>query len=363
MTIPSGLEELDATSKAALSPPPPLSPFGEKTPLYSAAAEKAALQSDSRYINSTGHMESSNQTSLDTFLIVGFSDFPEIQVPLFVAFVLVYLTTLTGNFLIMLIIYSNPCLHTPMYFFLTHLSFIDICCTSVIFPKMLAQFFLEENYISQAQCLLQIYIFGSMISTEFLLLSVMAYDRYVAICHPLRYTTIMNETVCIHLSIACWFVGLLDPIPHTILISQLSFCASHTINHFFCEVTSIMKLSCTSTSTIDALTYILGAVVFITSFLLIITSYLKIISVILKIQSVVGRRKAFSTCTSHITVVVLFSGSLSSTYIRPTSAYSIKESKMLSLFYIIVIPICNPIIYSLNNTEFKNALRKKKNTA
>ncbi|XP_078510121.1 olfactory receptor 5AN6-like [Lissotriton helveticus] len=308
-------------------------------------------------------MEPSNRTSHDKFLIVGFSDFPEIHVPMFVAFILVYLTTLTGNLLIMVIIYSNPCLHTPMYFFLTHLSFIDICCTSLIFPKMLVKFFLEDNYISLNQCLLQIYLFGSMISTEFLLLSVMAYDRYVAICHPLRYTAIMNETVCIRLSIACWAVSLLDPIPHMVLISQLSFCGSHTINHFFCDVTALMKLSCSSTSTIDALTYIIGAVVFIMSFILIISSYIKIILVILQIPSVVGRQKAFSTCSSHITVVILFSGTLSSTYMRPTSASSTKEIKMLSLLYIVVIPLCNPVIYSLNNTEFKNALRKKKNIA
>ncbi|XP_078510119.1 olfactory receptor 5V1-like [Lissotriton helveticus] len=191
----------------------------------------------------------------------------------------------------------------------------------------------------------------------------MAYDRYVAICHPLRYTTIMNDTICIHLSIACWAVGLMDPIPHTVLISQLTFCGSHTINHFFCDVTALMKLSCTSTSNIEVLTYILGAILIIMSFILIITSYIKIITVILNIQSVDGRRKAFSTCTSHITVVILFSASVCSTYIRPTSAYSIKESKMLSLLHIVVTPLCNPIIYSLNNSEFKNALLKKMNTA
>ncbi|XP_078510110.1 olfactory receptor 5V1-like [Lissotriton helveticus] len=308
-----------------------------------------------------GQMEPSNRTSPDEFLIIGFSDFPEIQVPMFAVFILTYLTTLTGNLLIIFIIYSNPCLQTPMYFFLTHLSFIDISCTSVIFPKMLAQFFLESHYISLTQCLLQIYFFGSMISTEFLLLSIMAYDRYVAICHPLRYTTIMNKAVCICLSSTCWAVGFIDAIPHTVLMSQLSFCGSHTINHFFCDFAAIMKLSCSSTSTIDALTYIFGALVFAMSFFLIIASYIKIISVILKIQSAVGRRKAFSTCTAHITMVILLTGSLSSTYIRPTSAYSVKENKMLSLLYIAVTPLCNPVIYSLKNTDFKNVLQKKKN--
>ncbi|XP_069057650.1 olfactory receptor 5V1-like [Pleurodeles waltl] len=190
----------------------------------------------------------------------------------------------------------------------------------------------------------------------------MAYDRYLAICHPLRYTTIMNETVCIRLSTACWVFGLLDPIPHTVLISQLTFCGLRTINHFFCDATALIKLSCTNTMTIEILTYIISAILILISFILIITSYINIISVVLKIRSVEGRRKAFSTCTSHITVVILFSGSLSSTYVRPTSAYSINESKLLSLLYIVVTPLCNPIIYSLNNTEFKNALRKKKNT-
>ncbi|XP_078510120.1 olfactory receptor 5V1-like [Lissotriton helveticus] len=189
------------------------------------------------------------------------------------------------------------------------------------------------------------------------------YGRYVGICHPLRYTTIMNKTVCFCLPSACWVAGFIDPIPHMVFLSKLSFCGSHTINHFFCDGTALMMLTCTNTSNIDTLTYIIGAVVFVMSFFLIIISYIKIISVILKIQSAVGQRKAFSTCTAHITMVILFTGSLSSTYIRPTSAYSIKENKMLSLLYIVVTPLCNPIVYSLKNTEFKNVLQKKKNTA
>ncbi|XP_078510117.1 olfactory receptor 5V1-like [Lissotriton helveticus] len=191
----------------------------------------------------------------------------------------------------------------------------------------------------------------------------MAYDRYVAICHPLRYRTIMNKTICICLPSACWIVGFMDTIPHIVLLSQLSFCGSHTINHFFCDLTALMKLSCTSTNNIETLTYIAGALMVAMSFFLIITSYIKIISVILKIQSAVGRRKAFSTCTAHITMVILFTGSLTFTYIRPTSAYSIKENKMLSLLYIVVTPLCNPIIYSLKNTDFKKVLQKKNNTA
>ncbi|XP_069506114.1 olfactory receptor 5V1-like [Ambystoma mexicanum] len=189
----------------------------------------------------------------------------------------------------------------------------------------------------------------------------MAYDRYVAICHPLRYMTIMNNSVCIRLAAACWVMGLIEPIGHTIEISKFSFCESHTINHFFCDIAVLMKLSCSSTLPIELLTYIMGTLLTVMPFILIITSYINIISSILKIQSVTGRRKAFSTCASHLTVVFVVYVSVVATYLRPASTFS--NTKISSLAYIAVSPVCNPVIYSLKNTELIKALRKNKNSS
>ncbi|XP_069506126.1 olfactory receptor 1G1-like [Ambystoma mexicanum] len=189
----------------------------------------------------------------------------------------------------------------------------------------------------------------------------MAYDRYVAICHPLRYMTIMNHSVCMCLAAACWVMGLIEPIGHTIEMSKLSFCQSHTINHFFCDIAVLMKLSCSSTLTIELLTYIIGSLCTVISFVLIITSYINIISSILKIQSITGRHKAFSTCASHLTVVFVLYGSVFVTYFRPASTFS--DNKISSLAYIAIAPVCNPVIYSLKNTELKKALRNNKNSS
>ncbi|XP_069057996.1 olfactory receptor 1L4-like [Pleurodeles waltl] len=307
-------------------------------------------------------MEGTNWSSADVFILVGFSDLPQLQVPLFVAFSLIYVITLVGNLLIMAIIYSNQNMHSPMYFFLVNLSFIDISYTTVIFPPMLVHFFLDGIYISLTKCLLQAYFFMFVLSTEVVLLTVMAYDRYMAICNPLHYMLIMKKMVCIWLVAGCWAIGFLDALPHTVLISRLSFCESHTINHFFCDVAALMKISCSNTDKIEIVTYTLGAIVTMTSFILIIFSYVNIVSSILQIKSKGGRQKAFSTCTSHLTVVILFYTSLCSAYMRPTTTYSMKENKILSLSYIAITPLCNPIIYTLKNTEFKNSLRRTRKT-
>ncbi|XP_078507285.1 olfactory receptor 5V1-like [Lissotriton helveticus] len=307
-------------------------------------------------------MEEGNQTVVTDFIMVGFSDFPQLLVPLFLTFLLLYFLVLVGNLLIMVIVYSNIQLHTPMYFFLTNLAFVDICYTTMIFPNMLAHFFLAGTHISLNGCLLQVFIFISMVSTEFLLLAVMAYDRYVAICNPLCYVKTMNNVVCMKLAAGCWLFSFLDPIPDIVLMSRFSFCRSHTINHFYCELTAVMNLSCSSTHAVDATGYILGIVFGVTPFALTITSYVNIISTILKIRSTEGRRKGFSTCGSHLTVVILFYGVICSTYMRPASTVSVKYNKILSLLYVALTPLCNPIIYSLKNTEIKNTLRKTKNT-
>ncbi|XP_069057603.1 olfactory receptor 5V1-like [Pleurodeles waltl] len=306
-------------------------------------------------------MEKENLTSVNTFLIIGFSDLPQLRILLASVFTLVYVVILIGNLLIMSIIYSSPHLHTPMYFFLLNLSFVDISFISVTLPQMLVHFFLKSSLISLTECLLQVYFFLLLVVTEFLVLTVMAFDRYVAICNPLHYVTVMNKSRCPQLAAGCWFSALMLALPHTLLMSQFSYCQSHTINHFFCDFSALMKLSCTSTHIIETLNYSFGSTFGLAPFISIIISYMKIISVILKIKgSSEGRKKAFSTCASHLTVVILFYGSICSTYMRPTSTFSMKENKILSLLYTTLPPLCNPIIYSLNNTEFKHALRKKK---
>ncbi|XP_078507291.1 olfactory receptor 5V1-like [Lissotriton helveticus] len=307
-------------------------------------------------------MEEENQTTVNGFIIIGFCDYPHIQLPLFFAFLLIYMSTLVGNVLIMAIVYSNKRLHTPMYFFVTNLAFLDITYTTIIFPKMLVQFFLSRALISFSGCLMQMYFFMAMVSTEFLLLGVMAYDRYVAICNPLRYMTIMNEVMCTRLAVGTWMTGIIDSVPHTVLLSRLSFCGSHTINHFFCDVAAVMKLSCSNTHAIEGMSYLIGIVIGMIPFVLTIISYINIISTILKIKSTEGRRKTFSTCASHITAVLLFYVGIISTYMRPTSTFAMKENKFASLSYVALTPLCNPIIYSMKNKEFKNTLRKKKIT-
>ncbi|XP_069506118.1 olfactory receptor 5V1-like [Ambystoma mexicanum] len=303
-------------------------------------------------------MEAENQTTTNEFIIVGFFDIPKLQIPLFVALTLIYPLTLVGNLLIMVIVYCNRDLHTPMYFFLTNLSFIDIIYTTTIAPKMLAQAFQDSAHVSLSDCVVQIYFFLATMSVELILLSLMAYDRYVAICSPLRYMTIMNKAVCIQMAAGSWIVGLLDALPHSLLLSRLSYCESHTINHFFCDVTALMTLSCTSTRTIEATAYGLGTLIGFLPFIFIITSYINIISAVLKIQSSKGRHKVFSTCVSHLTVVILFYGSICSTYMRPKSTQSMYSNKLMSLSYIAVTPLCNPIIYSLKNKDIKKALMK-----
>ncbi|XP_069057638.1 olfactory receptor 5V1-like [Pleurodeles waltl] len=302
-----------------------------------------------------------NLSSLQHFLIVGFSDLPQMQIPLFVIFSLMYLMALLGNLIIMATIYARSQLQTPMYFFLSNLAFLDISYISAIFPQMLAHYFQNGRSISLTECLLQIYFFIYLVSTEFFLLTVMAYDRYVAICNPLHYTTIMNRTFCMQLASGSWALSFLVPLAHTVLMSKLTFCQPHRLNHFFCDVAALLKISCSNTHIIDMITYTLGATVLLISFLSIITSYVNITVSIQKIKSKRGRQKAFSTCASHLTVVILFYGSLSFAYVRPSSTYSLNDNKVMSLSYIVVTPLCNPIIYGIRNTDFKNALWNSKN--
>ncbi|XP_029463813.1 olfactory receptor 1019-like [Rhinatrema bivittatum] len=305
-----------------------------------------------------GETEKANHTKVTEFIILGFSDLPEMQLLLFLVFLIIYLMSMMGNLLIISTVCSEPRLHTPMFFFLINLSFLEMCYVTVTVPKLLAMLLTQYKIISFTQCITQMHLFLSCTDTEFYLLTAMAYDRYVAICNPLRYTVIMNRKVCLILVLASWITSFLNPVPHTFLFSQSSFCSSNEINHFFCDLTALMALSCSGTSVIEMITYFQGPILAFIPFMLTLTSYVYIISAILKIRSAKGRQKAFSTCSSHLTVIILFYGTSFGVYMRPQSASSMDVNKLLTVVYITAIPLLNPLIYSLRNKELKGALWK-----
>ncbi|XP_062993397.1 olfactory receptor 5A2-like [Elgaria multicarinata webbii] len=299
-----------------------------------------------------------NQTTVVEFFLLGLSDDATLQVFLFLIFLPIYLITLVGNMLIMLVIRADPQLHTPMYFFLTNLSFLDICYSSVTVPKMLENLLVTKKTISLNGCIAQIFFFIFMVGTEIFLLSAMAYDRYAAICNPLRYSTIISHQVCIQMVVGAWISGFLDSLVNTLFLTGLHFCGPSNINHFSCELPLLLQMSCTSTfaNEMVILTFSMG--LGFASLLLIVASYVGIISTILKISSTEGRQKAFSTCASHLTVVLLFCGTAFIRYMRPASGYSETLDKLVSIQYSILTPMLNPIIYSLKNKEVKTAIKK-----
>ncbi|XP_030066649.1 olfactory receptor 5V1-like [Microcaecilia unicolor] len=303
-------------------------------------------------------MEKTNHSEVTEFIILGFFELPEMQLLLFLVFLIIYLMSLTGNLLIILTVCSDSHLHSPMFFFLINLSFLEICYVTVTVPKLLAVLIAQNKTISFLHCMIQMYVFLACIDVEFYLLTAMAYDRYVAICNPLRYTTIMNRKVCIILAIVSWTIAFLNPVPHVTLISQSSFCSSVEINHFFCDMTALISLSCSEIYVIETINYIEGPLVGFTPFILTILSYVYIISAILKIHSAKGRQKTFSTCSSHLTVVLLFYGTSFGVYFRPKPVYSRDLNKVFTVVYITAIPVLNPLIYSLRNKELKESLWK-----
>ncbi|KAM4636989.1 olfactory receptor 5A2-like [Discoglossus pictus] len=253
-------------------------------------------------------------------------------------------------------------LHTPMYIFLMDLSVLDISISSTVLPTVLHALYTQQKHISFPSCIAQMYIFISFLCTEILLLSAMAYDRYVAICHPLHYNFLMSIRHCAAFIATSWISGFLASTGHPVLISRFSFCASHLIEHFYCDLTPLLKLSCSDKFSVELLTYTEGILVAFISFLLTLISYIFIICTILNIRSVEGRHKAFSTCTSHLTCVIIFYTTSICLHIRPTSNYSPELEKYFSLINIILIPMLNPVIYSFKNKEVKHALNKLKTT-
>uniref|UniRef100_A0A6I8SZY2 Olfactory receptor n=1 Tax=Xenopus tropicalis TaxID=8364 RepID=A0A6I8SZY2_XENTR len=304
-------------------------------------------------------MPDKNQSSSSGFILQGFSDYPDIQIPLFCLFLLIYLLTLLGNVLILIVIYQTSLFNIPMYFFLCNLAFIDMCSSSIFQPKLLFMLLGGDNTISFGGCMTQLHFFLSLTCAEFISLTVMAYDRYVAICNPLRYLVVMNRRVCVFLVISCWMFSFAEPMLHTVLISHLPFCRSRTIDQFFCDLSILLKLSCANTVFIEMLTFVFGSLVALPAFALTVASYTYIISTIIKIHSATGRKKAFSTCTSHLTVVILSYGTILITYMRPTSQYSSTLSKPFSLLYTALIPLINPFIYTFRNKDFKQQISNK----
>ncbi|XP_074852197.1 olfactory receptor 5AR1-like [Carettochelys insculpta] len=303
-------------------------------------------------------MEEGNHSVVAEFILSGLTDRPELQVPLFGLFLLIYVITMMGNGGMVLLIIIEPRLHTPMYFFLCNLSFCDFCYSFVIAPRMLLNFLAERKSISHTACALQMYFDITFQDFECLLLAVMAYDRYVAICNPLLYTVTMSRQLCILLVAGVCIVGLVDAAIHTHFIFQLSFCHSNVINHFYCDIPPLLELSCSDTGISEITLFAFSCFVIVSSVVILIISYIFIIFTILQIRSTEGRRKAFSTCTCHLITTVIFHGTLLFMYLRPSSSYSMDTDKIASVFYTLVIPMLNPFIYSLRNSEVKGAARK-----
>ncbi|KAM7333355.1 hypothetical protein ACRRTK_006675 [Alexandromys fortis] len=302
-------------------------------------------------------MDGDNQTTVTEFLLLGLSEESEQEDVVFGMFLGMYMVTIFGNLLIILAVSCDPHLHTPMYFFLANLSSVDICFSSVTVPKALVNHMVGSKSISYTECLMQIYFLFAFGNMDSFLLSVMAYDRYVAICHPLHYTLMMSPRLCVLLVAISWVITNLHALLHTLLLLRLTFCSHNTVPHFYCDLYPLLKLSCSDTFINDVTAFAEGAVVFLIPFICIIVSYVYIFSNVLKMPSAQGIRKAMSTCGSHLTVVCLFYGVVLGVYMHPPSSYSLQDA-VASVFFTVVIPMTNPFLYSLRNRDMKGALRK-----
>ncbi|XP_053120570.1 olfactory receptor 10A7-like [Hemicordylus capensis] len=300
-----------------------------------------------------------NSSKVTYFVFLGFSSRFELQVLLFCALLLVYLLTVTGNSIIIAVTVANTSLHTPMYFFLRILSILDICFSSVATPEMLLNLLSEERRISYIGCAAQMYFLIFLGGAECMLLAVMAYDRYLAICNPLRYMFLMNQRVCLLLSLLSVVGGNLVSLVQTMWVFTLPFCGSNKIDYFFCDIPPLLKLSCTDTSIYEVQLLTATILVIFTPFVLILVSYILIISSILKMTSNEHKWKTFSTCSSHLLVVILYYGTSSLIYIKPQYIFSEDSAKMLALTYTAFTPMLNPVIYSIRNKEVQGALKKK----
>ncbi|XP_042532211.1 olfactory receptor 5W2-like [Dipodomys spectabilis] len=306
-------------------------------------------------------MDRRNCSSWNEFVFLGITNTPETKVILFVTFILVYFINILANLGMITLIQVDSQLHTPMYFFLSHLSFCDICYSTAIGPKMLVDIFGKNKSIPFLGCALQFLIFCIFADAECMLLAVMAFDRYKAISNPLLYTVNMSSRVCILLVAGVYLVGMADALIHTTLAFRLCFCGSNEINHFFCDLPPLYLLSCSDIEVNELVLFIIFGFIEVSTISGVLISYCYIILSVLKIRSAEGRFKAFSTCTSHLTAVAIFQGTVLFMYFRPSSSYSLDQDKMTSLFYTLVIPMLNPLIYSLRNKDVKDAVLKLRN--
>ncbi|KAM9633546.1 olfactory receptor 8G50-like [Trichechus inunguis] len=299
-----------------------------------------------------------NHSTVTEFILAGLTEKPELQLPLFLFFLGVYVVTVVGNLGMITLTGLSSHLHTPMYYFLSSLSFIDLCYSTVITPKMLVNFVTEKNIISYPECMTQLYFFAFFIISECHMLAVMAYDSYAAICNPLLYNFTMSYLVCSWLVVGVYMMGLIGAIAHTSCLLRVVFCKDIIINHYFCDVFPLLELSCSSNYINEVILLCFSVFNILAPTLTILGSYASVIASILRIPSTEGKSKAFSTCSSHILAVTIFYGSAAFMYLPPSNVSSMDQSKVCSVFYTIIVPMLNPLVYSLRNKDVKVALNK-----
>ncbi|XP_004782218.1 olfactory receptor 12-like [Mustela putorius furo] len=299
-----------------------------------------------------------NYSEVSEFILLGFRTAPDIQILLFLLFLLIYMVIVVGNISMIIVIKIDSKLHTPMYFFLRNLSYLDLCYSTVIAPKTLATFLSKDKKISYNGCATQFFFFALCVGTEGFLLAIMAYDRFSAICSPFLYPVRMSQQACARLVIGSYICGGVNSMIQTGFTFSLRFCGANQLDHFFCDVPALIKISCDDTFVNEIVLFILSALIIITTTTVILVSYAYILSTVLKIPSTHGRSKTFSTCSSHITVVSLFYGTVFFMYAQPGAMSSPEKSKIIAVFYTLIIPMLNPLIYSLRNREVKNAVKR-----
>uniref|UniRef100_A0A8C9NYD1 Olfactory receptor n=1 Tax=Spermophilus dauricus TaxID=99837 RepID=A0A8C9NYD1_SPEDA len=302
-------------------------------------------------------MGKENCTTVTEFILLGLSDVPELRVLLFLVFLLIYGVTVLANLGMVALIQVSSQLHTPMYFFLSHLSLVDFSYSSVIVPQMLANILTKDKAISFPVCMVQFYLFCTCVVTEVFLLAVMAYDRFVAICNPLLYMVIMSQKLCVELVSGCYLLALVCALIHLCSALEIPLYRSNVINHFFCDLPPLLSLACSDVTVNKVLLFVVATFNESVTIVIILTSYLFILITILKIRSAEGRQKAFSTCASHLTAIIVFHGTILFIYCQPSSVPSLDIDKVATVFYTVVIPMLNPLIYSLRNKDVKEALR------
>ncbi|XP_044082342.1 olfactory receptor 12-like [Neovison vison] len=299
-----------------------------------------------------------NYSEVSEFILLGFRTAPDIQILLFLLFLLIYMVIVVGNISMIIVIKIDSKLHTPMYFFLRNLSYLDLCYSTVIAPKTLATFLSKDKKISYNGCATQFFFFALCVGTEGFLLAIMAYDRFSAICSPFLYPVRMSQQACARLVIGSYICGGVNSMIQTGFTFSLHFCGENRLDHFFCDVPALIKISCDDIFVNEIVLFILSALIIITTTTVILVSYAYILSTVLKIPSTHGRSKTFSTCSSHITVVSLFYGTVFFMYAQPGAMSSPEKSKIIAVFYTLIIPMLNPLIYSLRNREVKNAVKR-----